>query len=142
MELNGRDAVQICFWQWASKCYTNLTIIYRVCVYDYSILTIFDYNFSVRLPIINVWHFYSLCAALSSIVGAWGMWACWILLSLKLMSIRHLNDIITLKTDTNQRKIYLYSQIAIFKSFVNTYVYKWTDQKRKISQYISLILVT
>ena len=105
MELNGRDAVQICFWQWASKCYINMTIINRVCVYDYSILTIFDYNFSVRLPIINVWHFYSLCATLSGIVGALGMWACSILLSFNFMwlCIRHLNDIIKMFLNIEKR---------------------------------------
>ena len=35
MNLNDKEAVWICFWQWMSKCYTNLTIINWLCVSDY-----------------------------------------------------------------------------------------------------------
>ena len=61
------------------KCYTNVTIINRVYVSDY--ITDIWLRFSVRLPIIYAWHCYSLCAALSSNVGVWDMWACSLFLS-------------------------------------------------------------
>ena len=48
---------------------------------------VFDYNwflirFSVQLPIMYAWHRHLLCAALSSNVGSWGLWACSLSLSL------------------------------------------------------------
>ena len=38
--------------------------------------------FFVRLPIPNAWNWHSLYTAFSSNVGAWGMWACSLFLSL------------------------------------------------------------
>ena len=38
--------------------------------------------FSVRLPFTNAWNCHSLYTAFSSKVGAWGMWACSLFLSL------------------------------------------------------------
>ena len=46
MNLNDREAVWICFWQWISKCYTNLTIINRII----GLLPIFDYDFLSDCP--------------------------------------------------------------------------------------------
>ena len=39
--------------------------------------------FSVRLPITNAWNCHSLYTAFPSNVGAWGMWACSLFLSLR-----------------------------------------------------------
>ena len=35
VNLNDREAVWICVWQWTSKCYTNVTIINQIYVLDY-----------------------------------------------------------------------------------------------------------
>ena len=40
--------------------------------------------FFVRLPVTNAWNCHSLYKAFSSNVGAWGMWACSLFLSLKM----------------------------------------------------------
>ena len=33
VNLNDREAVRVCFWQWMSKCYANVTIIYGLWVH-------------------------------------------------------------------------------------------------------------
>ena len=60
----------------------NVTQMWQLLIeYMYLIITDIWLQFSVRLPIIYAWHCYSLCAALSSNVGVWDMWACSLFLS-------------------------------------------------------------
>ena len=47
--------------------------------------------FFVRLPITNAWNCHSLYTAFSSNVGAWGMWACSLFLSLTLILLRFIS---------------------------------------------------
>ena len=53
--------------------------------YMYPIITVIWLWFSVELPIIYAWHCHLLYAALSSNVGACGMWACSLFLSFGLI---------------------------------------------------------
>ena len=53
--------------------------------------------FFVRLPIPNAWNCHSLYTAFSSNVGAWGMWACSLFLSLFL---NWLIDIVTIESSS------------------------------------------
>ena len=46
MNLNDREAVWICLWQWTFKCNTNVTIINRLCVTDY-----YQYSIIIGCPI-------------------------------------------------------------------------------------------
>ena len=64
MNLNDSQAVWICFREWTSKCYINVTIICWLCVSDY-----YQYwlSFSVRLPITHAWHGHTLRAARLSV---------------------------------------------------------------------------
>ena len=82
--LSEKLFIQISFWQWMSKSYMimNVTIINQLCVSDY--YWFFNNDFSLRLPINNAWHCLSICAALSSNVEVWDMWACSLFLSLQI----------------------------------------------------------
>ena len=73
MNLNYREAVWICFWQSMSKYYSNVTIINRLFVSDYYHIRL--WFFLSDCPSLMHRHWHSLFAALSSNVGAWGMWA-------------------------------------------------------------------
>ena len=71
--------IQICSLQQSEKSssgknkQTKMWQLFRN--YVYQIITDIRKWFSVRLAIANAWYCLSLCAALSSNVGAWGMWA-------------------------------------------------------------------
>ena len=55
---------------------------YRKCWFD-PFEEQFMSPFFVRLPVSNAWNCHSLYTAFSSNVGAWGMWACSLFLSLQ-----------------------------------------------------------
>ena len=55
----------------------------------YPITTNFRLRFSFRLSIPNVWHLHPLCAAFSSNVGVWDIWACSLFLSLIIFRFVH-----------------------------------------------------
>ena len=90
---------QISCRQWTFKCNTNVTIIYRLGVFD-------NYRlwFSVRLP-------FTLWAAISSNIGAWGIRACSLFLLYVLLQRR-----IILWFFTNSS----YQAMCIFVSVTNS----------------------
>ena len=65
--------------------------------YMYPLLQILDFDFWLIAPSLMHWRCHSLCAVMSSNVGAWGMWACSLFLSFisyetsKYLNLKYLN---------------------------------------------------
>ena len=109
-----------------SKCYTNVTIINRLCILDY-----FWYFIITVCPflIISACHCLSLFVALSSSIRAWGLWACSLFLSFLSENGRVV---------TNAQKLLIKYQILCSILFILNSLFSVRNKKSKI---ISKLLI-
>ena len=73
----------MCRYAFYRKCWFDLFKGHFISLLNLNYFVQLRWNwFSVRLPVTNAWNCHSLFTAISSNVGAWGMWACSLFLSL------------------------------------------------------------